>query len=65
MNVHVCLTVEAKLRRVATNKRTFFEINNLQNLKNSIKSCPPVFYGITSMITAKILKSDNLKRLYQ
>ena len=37
MNVHVCLTVEAKLRGVATNKRTFFEINNLQNLKNSIK----------------------------
>lgn len=59
MNVHVCLTVEAKLRGVATNKRTFFEINNLQNLKNSIKRATCIL-PIRSMITAKILKSNNL-----
>ena len=56
MCVHVCLTGEAKLRRVATNKRTFFEINNLQNQKNLIKSKPPVFLPIRY----KILKLDCL-----
>ena len=44
MNVHVCLTVEAKLRRVATNKRTFFLDKQSPKSEKLNKESPPVFY---------------------
>ena len=78
MYVHVCLTVEAKLRRQATNKRTFFEINNLQNLQNVQKlrkiqkfnkdmtTCMSTYtftVGYSSFTVTKILKDHISKRL--